>query len=88
MRDFKQCANHSRCVNEQQGSLTEQDYPPATRGIGLSVICHKCVERKKLARQHQKGSQGAVFGGMTRYEVFNSRWDVYAAQAFLVGMGR
>ena len=32
MRDFKQCANHSRCVNEQQGSLTEQDYPPATRG--------------------------------------------------------
>lgn len=85
MRDFKQCGNHSRCVNECQGSLTEQDYPPATRGLGLSVICRACTERKHLARQHQKGSQGAVFGGMTRYEVFNSRWDVYAAQAFLTG---
>ena len=88
MRDFKQCANHSRCVNEQQGSLTEQDYPPATRGSVCSVICHQSVSSVKASATAPEGKPGAIFGGMTRYELFNCRFDVYAAQKFLWGAWR
>ena len=67
---LQQCANHSRCVNEQQGSLTEQDYPPATRG-SMSPDSSQQVERPSLSSTRREAS---YFGGMTCYELFNCQF--------------